>query len=39
MIKMVNTIFSKRVIVASIFVIMNLFKRLVIDSALKKRKA
>ncbi|WP_060707424.1 hypothetical protein, partial [Escherichia coli] len=30
---------SKRVIAASILVIMNLFKRLAIDSALKKRKA
>ena len=37
--KMVNTILSKRVIAASILVIMNLFKRLAIDSALKKRKA
>lgn len=37
-IKMVNMIFSKRVIVVSIFVIMNLFKRLVIDSVLKKCK-
>ncbi|BDI53327.1 hypothetical protein EsCd1KSP079_04684 [Escherichia sp. KS167_9B] len=39
MTKMVNTILSKRVIAASILVIMNLFKRLAIDSALKKRKA
>ncbi|WP_250541378.1 hypothetical protein, partial [Escherichia coli] len=37
--KMVNTILSKRVIAASILVIMNLFKRLAIDSALKKCKA
>ena len=37
--KMVNTILSKRIIAASILVIMNLFKRLAIDSALKKRKA
>ena len=37
--KMVNTILSKRVIVASILVIINLFKKLAIDSARKKRKA
>ncbi len=37
--KMVNTILSNRVIAASILVIMNLFKRLAIDSALKNRKA
>ncbi len=37
--KMVNTILSKRFIAASILVIINLFKRLAIDSAINKRKA
>jgi hypothetical protein len=35
---MVNTILSNSVIAASILVIIKLFKRLAIDSALKRRK-
>lgn len=37
--KMVNTILTKSVIAASILVIIKLFKRLAINSVLKKHKA